>query len=146
MTMDNEKRGKLQWMLTESKRVKKNLEKSNSGVGIAEHTLRQRPRPTRIDAQTWGEARWWNRRVQGKQRLQATELTAHPPERKNTKRNEIQLGPRKEIALPLKGTKGTCLAVTGERVLRRKDDGRSFEEGLVMVDLIMENAGSETDL
>ena len=40
----------------------------------------------------------------------------------------------------------THLAVTGERVLRRKDDGRSFEEGLVMVDLIMENAGSETDL
>lgn len=42
--------------------------------------------------------------------------------------------------------KRTCLAVTGERVLRRKAEGEGLEAGLVMVDLIMENAGCETDL
>jgi len=42
--------------------------------------------------------------------------------------------------------KRTCLAATGERVLRKKAEGAGLEAGLVMVDLIMHNAGCETDL
>jgi len=44
-----EKRGSTNEAYRE-KRGKKELEKSNSGVGTAEHTLGQRPRPTRIYA------------------------------------------------------------------------------------------------
>jgi len=67
-----------EWKVAICLRIEKEIKssicrnESNTRVGTAKHTLRQRSRTCWIDSEARSETSGWNRRVQGKEWLHAT--------------------------------------------------------------------------